>query len=223
MYDLTKEEFEIKYKQYSQELMNVSYGYTRNKEDSLDVIQNVFYKLFKYNKTFATPADEKYWLLRVTINESKDLLRKRARTTALDESALNRLSQSSQTEQNTLELHFLAQKVKELPEKYRVVVILHYYDSLPIKEIVKILKISENAVKKRLERARNMLKKEMEDWIMFDDINKIIPKLDEKDSQTIYQNLSKKQIKSKPSFFANKFALATASVVILLFIFIPEA
>ena len=163
MYDLTKEEFEIKYRQYSQELMNVSYGYTRNKEDSLDVIQNVFYKLFKYNKTFATPADEKYWLLRVTINESKDLLRKRARTTALDESALNRLSQSSQTEQNTLELHFLAQKVKELPEKYRVVVILHYYDSLPIKEIVKILKISENAVKKRLERARNMLKKEMED------------------------------------------------------------
>ena len=56
---------------------------------------------------------------------------------------------------------------------------------------------------------------------MFDDINKIIPKLDENDSQTIYQNLSKKQIKSKPSFFANKFALATASVVILLFIFIP--
>ena len=56
---------------------------------------------------------------------------------------------------------------------------------------------------------------------MFDDINKIIPKLDEKDSQTIYQNLSKKQIKSKPSFFTNKFVLATASVVILLFIFIP--
>lgn len=56
---------------------------------------------------------------------------------------------------------------------------------------------------------------------MFDDINKIIPKLDEKDSQTIYQNLSKKQIKSKPSFFANKFVLATASVVILIFIFIP--
>ena len=163
MYELTKEEFEKKYKLYAQELMNVSYGYTRNKEDSLDVIQNVFYKLFKRNKDFPTSADEKYWLLRVTINESKDLLRKRARTTALDEKTINKLSQNSQTEQNTLELHFLAQKVKELPEKYKAVVILHYYDSLPIKEIVKILKISESAVKKRLERARNMLKKEMED------------------------------------------------------------
>lgn len=56
---------------------------------------------------------------------------------------------------------------------------------------------------------------------MFDDINKIIPKLDENDSQTIYQNLSKKHIKNKPSFFANKLVFATASFVILLFIFIP--
>ena len=40
---------------------------------------------------------------------------------------------------NIIDGKALAQKVKELPEKYRVVVILHYYDSLPIKEIVKIL------------------------------------------------------------------------------------
>lgn len=76
MHKISKEEFEKKYKIYSQELMNISFGYTRNKNDSLDVIQNVFYKFFNYNKTFPTPNDEKYWLIRVTINESKDLLRK---------------------------------------------------------------------------------------------------------------------------------------------------
>ena len=41
--------------------------------------------------------------------------------------------------------------------------ILYYYDSLPINEIMKILNLSESAVKKRLERARNMLRKEMEE------------------------------------------------------------
>lgn len=53
--------------------------------------------------------------------------------------------------------------VENLPEKYRVVTILYYYDSLPVKEIMQILKLSESAVKKRLERARNMLKKKMEE------------------------------------------------------------
>ncbi len=160
---LSKEEFEEKYKLYSQELMNISYGYTRNKEDSLDVIQNVFYKFFKSNKSFLTPNDEKNWLIRVTINESKDLLRKKARITFLDEEAIDTISFNNETEQENLKLYKLAEKIEQLPEKYRVVTILYYYDSLPVNEIMNILNLSESAVKKRLERARNMLRKEMEE------------------------------------------------------------
>ena len=48
----------------------------------------IFYKFFNYNKPFPTPNDEKYWLIRVTINESKDLLRKKARITILDENEI---------------------------------------------------------------------------------------------------------------------------------------
>ena len=53
--------------------------------------------------------------------------------------------------------------VKKLPEKYRRVVVLHYYDSMPIKEISKALNISDSAIKKRLERARNILKEGMDE------------------------------------------------------------
>ena len=161
MGNLSRQAFEEKYNLYSQELMNISYGYTRNKEDSLDVIQNVFYKLFNCNKSFLTPSDEKYWLIRVTINESKDLLRKRNRVTIVDRDVIDVLHEDDEKKDDRLLK--LAEKVKVLPERYKSVIILHYYDSLSIKDIVNSLRISESAVKKRLERAREMLKKEMEE------------------------------------------------------------
>lgn len=162
MHKISKEKFEEKYKLYSQELMNISFGYTRNKDDSLDVIQNVFFKFFNCNKIFPTLNDEKYWLIRTTINESKDLLRKKTRITFLDENEIDTISFNN-IDQERLKLYKLTEKVEQLPEKYRVVTILYYYDSLPINEIMKILNLSESAVKKRLERARNMLRKEMEE------------------------------------------------------------
>lgn len=163
MYKISKTEFEDKFRIYSQELMNISYGYTKNRDDSFDVVQNVFYKLFNTNKSFKTPNDEKYWLIRVTINESKDLLRQRKKVTIVDENTIDVFTDDKELEQKNEKLKKLSQIVKELPEKYRSVIILHYYDQLPIKDITNILKISESAVKKRLERARNMLKEEMEE------------------------------------------------------------
>lgn len=158
---LSKEEFEIKYNLYSKELMNISFGYTRSKDASLDIIQNVFYKLFKYNKSFKSLNEEKYWLIRVTINESKDLLRKNKKITIIDDDKLDYIS-NSDDEIKDERLDKLSKLVKSLPDKYKNVIILHYYDLLSINEISKSLNISESAVKKRLERARNMLKEEME-------------------------------------------------------------
>ena len=158
---LSKEEFETKYNIYSKELMNISYGYTRNKDASLDVIQNVFYKFFNYKKTFNSPNEEKYWLIRVTINESKDLLRKNKKITIVDDDKLDYIQTNDEIKDERLNKVSLL--VKLLPDKYKKVIILHYYDLLSINEISKTLNISESAVKKRLERARNMLKDGMEE------------------------------------------------------------
>ena len=102
-------------------------------------------------------------MIRVTINESKDLLRKKTRITILDENEIDTISFKNNTDQERLKLYKLTEKVEQLPEKYRVVTILYYYDSLSVNEIMKILNLSESAVKKRLERARTMLRKEMEE------------------------------------------------------------
>lgn len=162
MVRLTEEEFKEKYNLYSQELMNISYGYTRNREDSLDVIQNVFYKYFSHNKSFPNLNEEKYWLIRVTINECKDLLKRKSKTIVLDEKTIDYLSQKKESNIFNSKLIELSEKVNKLPQKYKVIIILFYYDSLSIKEIVEILNVSESAVKKRLERGREMIRKEME-------------------------------------------------------------
>ena len=52
----------------------------------------------------------------------------------------------------------LSEIVNALPEKYKTIIILYYYDDMKIKDISYALKISESAVKKRLERARQILK-----------------------------------------------------------------
>ncbi len=81
---LSIERFEEIYKLYSQELLNISYGYTKNKDDSFDIIQNVFYKLLNSEKDFKEKNNEKYWLIRVTINESKDFLRQKKKIAIVD-------------------------------------------------------------------------------------------------------------------------------------------
>lgn len=160
MYILSEQEFNKKYELYSQELMNISYGYTKNRDDSLDIIQNVFTKLVNNPKQFNDLNEEKYWLIRVTINECKDFLRKKSRRPIVNADLVNSFAKTDSEDE---QLHYVADVVKTLPEKYRVVLILFYWDSLSIKEIASVLKVSEDAVKKRLERARNLIKQEMEE------------------------------------------------------------
>ena len=156
---LTELQFKIKYDLYSQELMNIAYGYLKNKDDSLDIIQNVFIKFINHYKKFNDLNHEKYWLIRVTINECRDFLRKKAKQAIVNSDLVNSFLQ---IDDHDSKLHYVTILVRRLPEKYRVVVILFYWNSLSIKDIANIIKVKENTVKKRLERARKLIKEEME-------------------------------------------------------------
>ena len=61
------------------------------------------------------------------------------------------------------ELENLRCRVKELPEKMRIVVLMHYMEDIPVEEIGRILKIPAGTVKSRLYHAREILKKKMEE------------------------------------------------------------
>lgn len=153
---LTDNEFEIKYNQYSQMIFNIAYTYFKNYDDSYDIMQDVFVKYLNSNK-FNDENHEKAWLIRVTINHCKNVIKKKRRIINIDYEQYNNLKDEKN---NTTELTTdIFDNVSKLPDKYKSVIILFYYNELSIKEIKDSLKISESAVKMRLVRAREMLLK----------------------------------------------------------------
>ena len=136
---------------YRSTVFRVALGYVKNRHDADDTAQNVFLKLYKRNEKFISEEACKAWLVRVTINEAKNLLKSAwfKRRAEFDESL-------AVPENDDLGLY---DYVKSLKPKYRTVIYLHYYEGYPAKEIAEILKISPSTVTTQLQRAREALKK----------------------------------------------------------------
>lgn len=141
------------FRDYRDDVYRLAVCYTRSREDAEDVCQTVFLKLME-QKNFQ-PGREKQWLLRVTANECKNLLRSHwwKTTVPMDESLSVEPPQVNET----------LQAVLSLDPKYRVVVYLHYYEMLSTQEIAALLHITRSAVTTRLSRGRQLLKTKLQE------------------------------------------------------------
>ena len=146
---ISEKQFDYVYNEYAKELYNIAYGYTRNRDDSIDIMQNAYVVLLGSNKKFESNEHIKYFLIRVTINESLDLLKSASKKRVIKNNDF--VVNFPETKKEELP-YDLSEIVNTLPEKYKTIIILHYYDDMKIKDISNVLKISEPAVKKRLER-----------------------------------------------------------------------
>ena len=127
-------------------------------QDAEDAVQEVFLRLYTYEKPFETPEHLRRWLLRVTVNFCKDVLKSPWRRCRVSLDAL-----PEQPVFDTEEQGELYQAVMELPEKYRIVLYLFYYEELSSKEIAEMLSIRQTAVTTRLSRGRERLKKRLKE------------------------------------------------------------
>lgn len=141
---------ELALNKYGDSLMHLAYTYTKSMDDAQDMVQDAFLKYLTKAPEFTCEEHEKAWLVRVTINICKNFLTStyRKNYSELDENI------SVQDEYSS----GLVEIVNSLPEKYRSVIHLFYYEGYSQKEISKILKITESAVSTRLQRGRNLLK-----------------------------------------------------------------
>ena len=156
---ISEKQFDYVYNEYAKELYTIAYGYTHNRDDSIDIMQNAYVVLLEANKKFESNEHIKYFLIRVTINESLDLLKSASKKRVIKNNDV--VVNFPVTKKEELP-YDLSEIVNTLPEKYKTIIILHYYDYMKIKDISNVLKISEPAVKKRLERARNLIKEIVE-------------------------------------------------------------
>lgn len=143
--------------QYADMVRRICMIHLKNYEDAEDIFQTVFLKYVLRSEPFDSPEHEKAWIIRVTVNACRDLVKSffRSRTVSLD--------QLIEKPQDMPEDHSdILEAVLELPALFRDVVYLHYYEGYSAPEIGRILKKNPNTVYTLLARARQLLKTRLE-------------------------------------------------------------
>ena len=146
--------------EYQNSLYVAAFSICKNDHDEEDVVQYTFIKYISKNIDFDSKEHIKAWLLRVAINLAKNKMTTffRRKVVPMEDYMLD--IESPGEESNEL---FTA--VMSLPQKYRIVIHLFYYEDYSVKEIADILKISPDNVKTRLTRGRKQLKEILkEEW-----------------------------------------------------------
>ena len=134
---------------YETMVFRLAYSYTRSRSDAQDLCQEVFLRYYCRRPIFASEEHRRAWLLRVTANRCKSHLSSWwvRRTVPLDD-------RISMPEPEYLELD---EALRRLPEKDRLVIHLFYYEDCSTREIAKLTRSTEGAVRTRLTRARQQL------------------------------------------------------------------
>lgn len=142
--------------EYSDMVRRLCMIHLKNYADTEDIFQTVFLKYALSSVAFESPDHEKAWLIRVTVNACKDLLKSffRSRTVPLDE-LLEHPAQLPPDHREVLE------SVLALPTKYRDVVYLHYYEGYTAPEIGQILGKNTNSVYTLLTRSKQLLREKL--------------------------------------------------------------
>ena len=145
---------------YRNSLFVAAFQICKNQEDAEDVVQDTFLQYHTSKKEYESEEHIRAWLLRVAINKAKNVnLTFWRRNKQSLEDYMETLAFENQEDSNLFEA------VLALPEKYRVVIHLFYYEDYSVKEIAGVLKLSESNVKIRLSRGRGMLKEALkEEW-----------------------------------------------------------
>ncbi|MBR1702813.1 MAG: sigma-70 family RNA polymerase sigma factor [Lachnospiraceae bacterium] len=148
------------FSKYGDRVFAAAFSVCRNQADADDVVQETFIKYYKLDQEYESEIHLKAWLLRVAINRARDII----------SSSWHRKQVEWQEYMNDLtfeepEDSRLFESVMQLPDKYRVVIHLFYYEGYTIGEIARILKCREGTVKSQLSRGRKLLKNMlMEEW-----------------------------------------------------------
>ena len=149
---------------YANTVYRVAYSYCRNESDAQDIAQNVFLKLFQSDMGFHDTEHMRRWLIRVTVNESKNLCTSfwKKNIIPLENSDFDQVSVEQFPYKESSDLYHAVMK---LPHKYRVVIHLYYYEDYSVREIANILKRKETTIQTQLMRARKKLKAMLkEEW-----------------------------------------------------------
>lgn len=151
----SEEEVNTAIEQYGDTVRRICLVHLKNEADTQDIFQTVFLKYLLSSVRFESCEHEKAWIIRVTMNACRDLLKSffRSRVVPLEEAAATYTTNPEESG--------VLQAVLSLPSKYRDVIYLHYYEEYTAPEIGQILGKNVNTVYTLLNRAKKLLQEKL--------------------------------------------------------------
>ena len=149
-------------RKYGNDVLRTAYMYVKDSHLAEDIFQDVFIKVNQKLSTFQGNSSIKTWIIRITINTCKDYIKSawNQRVVPMSEYQENILTSDNdftaveKEEDNKI----IRKMVMDLPDKYKDVLLLVYYQDMTISEAASVLKIAEGTAKSRLSRAKEKLK-----------------------------------------------------------------
>lgn len=157
---------------YEKYLYKLCYSYTQSEPDALDLVQEIYIKIFNNINKFDESMPFHPWLRRISINTCLNF----KRTIKSNVISLNEDFNKDFTLEDTIASNFnvedeiekidlkriIKENLKTLPENYRLAIILRYYENLSYAEIAELICKPLGTVKTEIYRAKSLLKKKLE-------------------------------------------------------------
>ena len=153
----SEEEVKGAIEKYGDMVLRLCMVYLKNRADTEDIFQEVFFKYCTYNKEFMNDEHKKAWFIRVTVNACKDLQRSFFHRTALSLEEYGDIAVIDKGQSEVFEALF------KLPERNRSIVYLYYYEGYKAEEIAGMLSLNVNTVYTLLSRSKKLLKGILQD------------------------------------------------------------
>ncbi len=149
-------EIERIYHEHSNTIYRICFAYMKNSSDAQDMVSDTFFQLIKKAPLFESSEHEKAWLIRVATNLCKNSLKHWSKK-CIDIDTIVDMAGEEMYIDETMET------IKKLPDKYKTVVYLYYYEGYSSEEIAKILKKPSSTIRNHLREARQILKEKVGD------------------------------------------------------------
>lgn len=171
--------FEILIRRYNSFLYKTGRSYNYNHEDTQDLMQDTFIDAYTGLSKFENRSSFKTWIIRIMLNnchkKKQKLSFKNEMVNDINDKSMPMFSSNKDSDTNKVvlnrELNFVIEDaLKQVPEDYRLVFSLREINGLNVKETAEALNITESNVKVRLNRAKAMLRKEVEKSYQSEDI-----------------------------------------------------
>lgn len=150
----SNDEIERIYHEYSNMIYRICFAYMKNVSEAEDMVSDTFVQLIRKAPSFKNAEHEKAWLIRVATNLCKNALKHwQKKCVHMDE-----MEDASGEE---MKIDETMEAIRNLPDKYKTVVYLFYYEGYNSEEIATILKKPSSTVRNHLREARGILKERL--------------------------------------------------------------